>query len=119
MSACDLCKLQGLEAGIPKAAKPAEQVCFQNRAAGPGGCVHPEPAVHFRLAGLWRVFAIAQSSFRRGEMSGIWERPEWSEIESIARGCGEPWDTLTMERVAVLLSGFADRLPKPKQNPKK
>lgn len=115
MSACDLCKLQGLEAGIPKPKKPAEQICFLNRAAGPGGCVNPEPVVHYRLIGLWRVFAIAQSSYTTDGMTGAWVKPTWPELESIARGCGEPWDALTMDRIEMWLSGFADRLPKPKK----
>ena len=101
-----------------KAKTPAEQVCFLNRAAGPGGCVHPEPVVHFRLVGLWRVFAVAQESYTRDSVAGTWEKPPWSELESIARGCGEPWDALTMERVAMWLSGFGDRLPKPKKSQK-
>jgi hypothetical protein len=104
-----------LEAGVPKAATPAEQVCYANRAAGPGGCINPEPTVHYRMLGLWRVFGIAQQSYTADGMSGQWSKPTWSELESIAIGCGEPWDATTLERVGDWLSGFSDCLPKPKK----
>lgn len=114
-SACDLCHLRGLEAGIRKTDNPADQVCFSNRAAGPGGCINPEPAVHFRLAGLWAVLGLVQQDYRADGMTGRWQRPTWADIASIAQGCGEPWDAITIARVSQWLAGFDDRLPKPKK----
>jgi hypothetical protein len=112
-SACDLCHLQGLEAGVRKAATPAEQICFANRAAGPGGCINPEPSVHYRLAGIWAVFGLVQQDYRNDGLTGQWHRPSWADIAEIVRGCGEPWDALTISRLTAWLSGFDTTLPKP------
>jgi len=99
---------------LPKKDNPAEQICFANRAAGPGGCINPEPTVHFRLAGTWAVVGLVQQGYRADGMTGRFERPSWADIETIARGCGEPWDETTIARLTKWLAGFDDRLPKPK-----
>lgn len=71
-----------------------------------------EPDVHFRLVGLWRVFAIVQTLFFQDGLSGSWHRPAWSECRDIAEGCDEEWDAQTIDRLSVLLDDYFHKLPR-------
>jgi hypothetical protein len=107
--------MQGLDAGIPKAKNDAEQICNSNRAAGPGGCLDPQPPIHFRLVGLWNLLSVGKNALIRAGMDAWPVAPDFLQFESLAKACGEPWDATTVERLERFVQAKLDVMPKPKK----
>jgi len=96
----------GLEAGIPKKADPDEQVCFENRDAGAGGCIRRQPEVLPRLFGLWKLFNISTFADMNNGFSGRLDGRDMSKLEAIAAAVGEPWDAVTIERLRTIIDPY-------------
>lgn len=93
---------------MPRAADPADQICIENRAAGPGGCVRPTPESLPSLGALWRLFRLTHFADMRNPWDGVLLGRDMRQVQAVAEAIGEPWDTQLIERFTAILDAYVE-----------
>jgi hypothetical protein len=90
----------------------AEGVCFSNRAAGPGGCLYPEPALLPSLASSLKLFDLTADCNVYNPMDNRPLAHDWKSVEVVAVALRHPLDQVEIERQLVLFLAWRDTLKK-------